>query len=92
MLAGGRGARPCRRQECGLPLIIGAELNCIDGLKLVALATDRASYGALSRLISGHAAPAPKAATRWRARISRRARWMLDHLAAAAGRVAAAGA
>src|SRR5579862_8671208 len=35
-----------------LPLIIGAELNCIDELKLVALATDRTSYGALCRLIS----------------------------------------
>jgi error-prone DNA polymerase len=35
-----------------LPLIIGTELNCADELKLVALATDRASYGALSRLIS----------------------------------------
>jgi error-prone DNA polymerase len=35
-----------------LPLIIGTELNCADGLKLVALGTDRASYGALSRLIS----------------------------------------
>ena len=53
-------------KELGLPLIIGAELNCLtlagrpqregqDGpsrLKVVALATDRASYGALSRLIS----------------------------------------
>jgi error-prone DNA polymerase len=39
-------------KEYGLPLIIGAELNCVDGLKLVALATDRASYGALSRLVS----------------------------------------
>jgi len=36
----------------GLPLIIGTELTCIDKLKLVALATDRASYGAMSRLIS----------------------------------------
>ena len=35
-----------------LPLIIGTELNCIDELKLLALATDRASYGAMSRLIS----------------------------------------
>ena len=35
-----------------LPLIIGTELNCVDELKLVALATDRASYGALCRLIS----------------------------------------
>ena len=35
-----------------LPLIVGTELNCADELKLVALATDRASYGAMSRLIS----------------------------------------
>jgi error-prone DNA polymerase len=36
----------------GVPLIIGTELTCIDGLKLVVLATDRASYGVMSRLIS----------------------------------------
>ncbi len=53
-------------RRCELPLIIGAELRCgadpdrvapepdsgADELKLVALATDRASYGALCRLIS----------------------------------------
>jgi error-prone DNA polymerase len=39
-------------KQHGLPLIIGAEFACVDDLKLVALATDRASYGALSRLIS----------------------------------------
>jgi DNA-directed DNA polymerase III PolC len=54
-------------KEHGLPLIIGTELNCLDApagrrqgegqdgpsqLKIIALATDRASYGALSRLIS----------------------------------------
>jgi error-prone DNA polymerase len=39
-------------KELGLPLIIGTELKCLDGLKIVALATDRASYGAMSRLIS----------------------------------------
>jgi error-prone DNA polymerase len=39
-------------KQCELPLIIGAELICVDALKLVALATDRASYGALSRLIT----------------------------------------
>jgi error-prone DNA polymerase len=39
-------------KELGLPLIIGTELKCLDKLKLVALATDRASYGAMSRLIS----------------------------------------
>src|SRR5258708_18328312 len=39
-------------KEDGLPLIMGGEFTCVDDLKLVALATDRASYGALSRLIS----------------------------------------
>jgi DNA-directed DNA polymerase III PolC len=39
-------------KEHELPLIIGTELNCGDELKLVVLATDRASYGAMSRLIS----------------------------------------
>ena len=39
-------------KEHDLPLIIGTELNCLDNLKVVALATDRASYGAISRLIS----------------------------------------
>ncbi len=39
-------------KQHGLPLIIGAEFTCVDGLKLVVLATDRASYGALSRLVS----------------------------------------
>ena len=40
-------------KKCGLPLIIGSEFSCVDGLKIVALATDRASYGALTRFISG---------------------------------------
>ncbi|MDP9090827.1 MAG: error-prone DNA polymerase [Pseudomonadota bacterium] len=39
-------------KELGLPLIIGTELKCLDGLKIVVLATGRASYGAMSRLIS----------------------------------------
>jgi error-prone DNA polymerase len=52
-------------KRCELPLIIGAELRCgagpdhctgpdrgADDLELVALATDRSSYGALCRLIS----------------------------------------
>ncbi len=39
-------------KEHGLQLIVGAELHCNDDLKLVALATSRAGYGALSRLIS----------------------------------------
>jgi error-prone DNA polymerase len=47
-------------KELAMPLIIGAELNCREGLKLVALATDRASYGALSRLISKARRASPK--------------------------------
>jgi DNA-directed DNA polymerase III PolC len=47
-------------KEMGFPLIIGSELNLSDGLKLVALATDRASYGALSRLISKARRASPK--------------------------------
>jgi DNA-directed DNA polymerase III PolC len=39
-------------KEHGLPLIIGTEFTCTDQLKLIALATDRASYGALCRLIT----------------------------------------
>jgi error-prone DNA polymerase len=39
-------------KTAGLPLIIGTELTCADSLKLVVLATDRAAYGAISRLIS----------------------------------------
>jgi error-prone DNA polymerase len=39
-------------KEHQLALIIGSELRCADGLKLVALATTRKGYGALSRLIS----------------------------------------
>ena len=50
-LAGVVRAHVAAKQH-GLPLIIGTELRCADALKLVALATDRASYGAMSRLIS----------------------------------------
>ncbi len=47
-------------KEAGLPLIVGSELRFEDGLKLVLLATDRASYGRLSRLISEGRRAAPK--------------------------------
>jgi DNA-directed DNA polymerase III PolC len=50
-VAGAVRAHVAAKQH-GLPLIIGTELNCIDQLKLVVLATNRASYGAMSRLIS----------------------------------------
>ena len=47
-------------KKCGLPLIVGAEFSCVDGLKFVALCTDRASYGALSRLVSRARRATPK--------------------------------
>jgi error-prone DNA polymerase len=47
-------------KEGGFPLIIGTELNFSDGLKLVVLATDRSSYGNLSRLISKGRRASPK--------------------------------
>jgi error-prone DNA polymerase len=50
-LAGVVRAHIAAKKE-GLPIIIGAEFTCVEGLKFVALATDRASYGALSRCIS----------------------------------------
>jgi len=39
-------------KACGIKLIIGSELKLDDGLRCVLLATDRASYGRLSRLIT----------------------------------------
>ena len=39
-------------KECGLKLIIGTELKLADGPRLVLLATDRASYGNLSKVIT----------------------------------------
>ncbi|MEO5701441.1 MAG: error-prone DNA polymerase, partial [Casimicrobiaceae bacterium] len=47
-------------QECGLPLIIGTEVTLADGVKLVLLATDRASYGNLCQLITRGRRQAPK--------------------------------
>ncbi|GAC1668170.1 MAG: hypothetical protein NVS9B2_10750 [Steroidobacteraceae bacterium] len=47
-------------KQYGLPLIIGTELNCIDELKIVVLATDRLSYAAMSRLISRARRASPK--------------------------------
>ena len=42
-------------RERGLQLIIGTEIRLEEGAKLVLLATDRASYGAISSLITtGH--------------------------------------
>ena len=39
-------------KECGLPLILGTEIRVDKDLKLVLLATDRRSYGAISSLIT----------------------------------------
>ncbi|MDH3693140.1 MAG: error-prone DNA polymerase [Gammaproteobacteria bacterium] len=39
-------------KECSIKLIIGSELRLDDGLRCVLLATDRISYGRLSRLIT----------------------------------------
>ncbi len=39
-------------KECGLPLIIGAEIHLEDGPKLVLIATNREGYGNLSQLIT----------------------------------------
>src|SRR5688572_15401732 len=39
-------------KERGLKLVIGSEIRLQEGLKLVLLATDRASYGAISALIT----------------------------------------
>src|SRR5204862_3142287 len=39
-------------KECGLKLIIGTEITLGDGMKIVLLAKDRQSYGAISSLIT----------------------------------------
>ncbi|MEX0828011.1 MAG: PHP domain-containing protein, partial [Haliea sp.] len=39
-------------KEAGLPLIIGSELNLVEGIRLVALVPSRAAYSELSGLIS----------------------------------------
>ncbi len=39
-------------KAANLPLIVGSEFTLADGLKLILLATDRASYGNLSQLIT----------------------------------------
>ena len=39
-------------KEAGLPLVIGSELTLDDDVRLVLLATDRASYGNLTQLIT----------------------------------------
>src|ERR1700681_5005120 len=39
-------------KEARLPLVIGSEVTLIDGVKLVLLVTDSASFGNLSQLIT----------------------------------------
>ena len=39
-------------KDCGLPLIVGAEVRLEDGPRLVLLAADREGYGNLSELIT----------------------------------------
>jgi error-prone DNA polymerase len=39
-------------KTCGLKLIVGSEIHCDDGPRVVLLATNRAGYGQLSELIS----------------------------------------
>ena len=39
-------------KDAGLPLVVGSEFTLADGMKLVLLATDRASYGDLAQLIT----------------------------------------
>ncbi len=51
-------------KECGLKLIIGTELTLADGPRLVLLATDRASYGNLSNVITKARRRADKGAYR----------------------------
>jgi error-prone DNA polymerase len=47
-------------KEHGLPLIAGTELTLADGMKVVLLAADRASYGAISSLITTGRRRSPK--------------------------------
>jgi error-prone DNA polymerase len=47
-------------KECGLPLILGTEIALEESLKLVLLATDRRSYGAISSLITTGRRRSPK--------------------------------
>ena len=55
-------------KKAGLKLVVGSEIVLADGPKVVGLAVDRQSYGALCRLITA------RGARRRRARISRAAR------------------
>ncbi len=47
-------------RERGLPLVLGTELTLADGLRVVCLATSRAGYGGLCRLVTRGRRAAPK--------------------------------
>ena len=47
-------------KDCGLPLVIGAEITPVDAPPVVLWATDRAAYGRLCRLITRGRRQAPK--------------------------------
>src|SRR5581483_5046881 len=49
-------------KEHGLPLVVGAEARLDDGMKVVLLAADRASYGSISSLIAAGRRRSPKGA------------------------------
>ncbi|HZQ71408.1 MAG TPA: error-prone DNA polymerase [Burkholderiales bacterium] len=49
-------------KEHGLPLVVGAEARLDDGMKVVLLAADRASYGCISSLIAAGRRRSPKGA------------------------------
>jgi len=51
-LAGAVRAHQAAKEQKSLKLILGTEIRLQDGLKLVLLATDRLSYGAISSLIT----------------------------------------
>jgi error-prone DNA polymerase len=51
-------------RESALKLVVGSELKCTEGLKVVALAADHRSYAALCRLITLARRAAPKGAYR----------------------------
>ena len=63
-------------KNAGLPLVIGSEVTLVDGVKLVLLATDRASYGDLSALwvVDHDGNPRPA-----RTDDVTHVRWKLDH-------------
>ena len=79
-------------KNAGLPLVIGTEVTLVDGVKLVLLATDRASYGNLSQLITRGRRSAEKGSYALGARRRRDVRRRPPRALGAAGSAAASGA